>query len=121
MIIGEEGVKMDLTKVDAIMSWPMLKHVKNVQAFLGLTNFYHWFIQDFSKIAAPLHNLTCKETVWRWGGGQQKAFDELKRRFVEGLILVTTNYTHPLCMESDALDFAELYTPPPFLGFLVHS
>jgi len=41
MIIREEGVKMDLTKVDAIMSWPTLKHVKDIQAFLGLANFYH--------------------------------------------------------------------------------
>jgi len=47
-----------------------------------------------------------KETVWRWGGSQQKAFDELKRKFVGGPILVATDYMHPLCMESDASDFA---------------
>jgi len=29
------------------------------------------------------------------------AFDELKRRFVEGPILVATDYTCPLCVESD--------------------
>jgi len=48
----------------------------------------------------------CKETVWRWGGSQQKAFDELKRRFVEGPILVATDYMCPLHVESDASDFA---------------
>jgi len=68
--------------------------MKDIQAFLGLANFYCQFIQDFSKIAAPLHNLMCKETVWRWGGGQQEAFDELKRRFVEGPILVAADYTY---------------------------
>jgi len=55
MIIGEKGVKMDLTKVEAMVSCPMPKHVKDVQAFLGLANFYCQFIQDFSKIATPLH------------------------------------------------------------------
>jgi len=105
MIIGEKGVKMDTTKVEAIMSWLMPKCVKDVQAFLGLANFYHHFIQDFSKIATPLNNLMCKETVWRWGGTQQKAFDELKRRFVEGPTLVAANYMRPLCVESDASDF----------------
>ena len=105
MVIGEKGVKMDMTKVEAIMSWLTLKCMKDVQGFLGLANFYHHFIQDFSKIATPLNNLTCKETVWRWGGTQQKVFDELKRRFVEGPILVATNYTCPLYMESDASDF----------------
>jgi len=29
----------------------------------------------------------------------------LKRRFVEGPILVATNYMRPLCVESDASDF----------------
>jgi len=58
MIIGEEGVKMDSTKVDAIISWLTPKHMKDIQAFLGLTNFYHQFIQDLSKVAVPLHNLT---------------------------------------------------------------
>jgi len=106
MIIGEKGVKMDSTKVEAIMSWLMPKHVKDIQAFLGLANFYHWFVQDFSKITTPLHNLACKATVWRWGGSQQKMFDELKRRFVEGPILVAANYMCPLCMESDTSDVA---------------
>jgi len=106
MVIREKGVKIDMTKVEAIMSWLMPKHMKDVQAFLGLAIFYHCFIQDFSKIATPLNNLTHKETVWRWGGTQQKAFDELKRRFVEGPILVATDYMRSLHMESDASDFA---------------
>jgi len=37
---------------------------------------------------------------------QQKAFDELKRRFVEGPILVAANYMCPLRVESDASYFA---------------
>jgi len=41
MVIGEKGINMDTTKVEAIMSWPMPKHVKDIQAFLGLANFYH--------------------------------------------------------------------------------
>jgi len=39
MIIGEKGVKMDMTKVEAIMSWLMPKCMKDVQAFLGLPTF----------------------------------------------------------------------------------
>jgi len=40
------------------------------------------------------------------GGSQQKVFDELKRRFVEGPILVAADYMCPLHVESDASDFA---------------
>jgi len=40
------------------------------------------------------------------GGTQQKVFDELKKRFVEGPILVAADYMRPLHVESDASDFA---------------
>ena len=40
------------------------------------------------------------------GGTPKKVFDELKRRFVEGPILVAADYTHPLHVESDTSDFA---------------
>ena len=42
----------------------------------------------------------------KMGGSQQKVFDELKRRFVEGPILVAANYMCPLHMESDTSDCA---------------
>jgi Reverse transcriptase (RNA-dependent DNA polymerase) len=58
LIISPDGIKMDLIKVNAIMSWPVPKKVKDVQAFLGLANFYCHFVHNFSKIALPLHNLT---------------------------------------------------------------
>jgi len=28
-----------------------------VQKFLGLANYYRWFIKDFAKIAKPMHKL----------------------------------------------------------------
>jgi hypothetical protein len=40
LMVGPDGIKMDPTKVNAITSWPIPKKVKEVQAFLGLANFY---------------------------------------------------------------------------------
>jgi Reverse transcriptase (RNA-dependent DNA polymerase) len=58
LIIGLDGIKIDPIKVNAITSWPVPKRVKDVQAFLGLANFYCRFVHNFSKIVSPLHNLT---------------------------------------------------------------
>ena len=96
---------MDMAKVEAIMSWLTPKHMKNVQAFLGLANFYCCFIQDFSKIAT----LLCTRRLYGGRGELNRrhfAFDELKRRFVEGPILVAADYMHPLCVESNTSDYA---------------
>ena len=37
-ILSPNGLQMDLSKVSAIMEWPELWKVKDVQAFLGFTN-----------------------------------------------------------------------------------
>ena len=39
----------------------MPKSVKDVQKFLGLENYYRWFVKDFARIAKPLHEMTRKE------------------------------------------------------------
>ena len=78
LIIGPNGVSMNLKKVDGILKWPVPTKVKEVQLFLGLANFFHCFIKDFSKIATPLYKLTRKDAVWSWGSAEQNAFDELK-------------------------------------------
>ena len=63
LIIGLNGIKMDSKKVEAINDWPIPSKVKEVQSFLGLANFYRRFINNFSKIAKPLHELTHKDCV----------------------------------------------------------
>jgi len=78
LIIGPNGVEMELTKVDGITKWPIPTEVKEVQSFLGLANFYRRFVKDFSKVATPLHKLTQKDQKWEWNAVHQKAFDELK-------------------------------------------
>ena len=40
MIVGRDGIKMDQTKVKAILDWPEPKNIKGVRSFLGLANFY---------------------------------------------------------------------------------
>jgi len=62
--------------------------VKDVQKFLGLANYYHWFIQGFATIARPLHNMVKKDKKWDWMEKQGKAFREFKEKFTKEPILV---------------------------------
>ena len=59
--MGPEKIKIEEAKVKAVLDWPVPKSVKDIQKFLGLANYYRRFIEEFAKIARPLHELTRKE------------------------------------------------------------
>ena len=87
VVIGPEGIKMKEEKVKGIVEWPTPKCVKDMQKFLGLVNYYHQFIEGFAFIARPLHDMMKKNKKWKWTEKQDKAFEELKRRFTKEPVL----------------------------------
>ena len=48
LIISTDSISMDLKKVQCIFDWETLNSMKNVQAFLGFSNFYKQFVEQFS-------------------------------------------------------------------------
>ena len=105
-IIGEDGGRMEKEKVQGVIEWPVPKSMKDVQKFLGLANYYRQFVKDFAMIAKPLHETTRKDKKWNWGERQQKAFEELKKRFTMEPVLVTPDLDKKMRIEVDASDFA---------------
>ena len=39
-IIGKNGIRMDPRKVQSVLEWPTPENLKDLQAFLGLANYY---------------------------------------------------------------------------------
>jgi hypothetical protein len=65
VIISHNHVEMDPVKVAGVVEWPTLKSRKEVQSFLGFTNFYRRFILNFSNDARPLFDLSKKDVTFR--------------------------------------------------------
>jgi len=106
VIISQNSVKMDPVKVAGVMEWPTPSNRKEVQSFLGFTNFYCRFIQGFSHLAHPLFDLTWKDMEWRWGAEEQSEFDSLKERITTAPILALPDNSQPFRIEADSSDFA---------------
>ena len=85
--ISPEGISMSTAKVESVKNWPVPRNVKDVQAFLGFTNFYRPFIEGFSKICKPLTDLTQKDKMFECTSQCEEAFRRLKTMFTEGPIL----------------------------------
>ena len=60
-VVLASGVSVDLEKVEAVMSWERPKSVFEIHSFLRLAGYYRRFIEDFSRLAAPMTRLTRKE------------------------------------------------------------
>ncbi|KAK3570543.1 hypothetical protein QTP86_022079 [Hemibagrus guttatus] len=74
-VISRQGVKMDLTKVQAVTEWPNPTTVKELQRFLGFAKFYRRFIQNYSSVAGPLTSLLRgKPSRLAWTDQAQEAF-----------------------------------------------
>jgi len=97
---------MEKEKVQGVIEWPVPKSVKDVQKFLGLANYYRWFVKDFAKIMRLLYEMMRKENKWSWRERQQKTFEELKERFMTEPVLVTPDLDKEMRVEVDASDFA---------------
>lgn len=101
-IIGENGVRPDPKKIEAVQNFPVPKNAKNVKQFLGLAGYYRRFIKGFSKIAKPLTNLLKKDSDFKWEDKEQESFNTLRDALCEEPILQYPDFTKPFLLTTDA-------------------
>ena len=80
-ILGANGLRIDNSKIWTIQDWLVPHWVKDMQSFLGFTNFYRWFISNYVELISLLTGLTHKNEPWNWITNCQLAFNTLKEAF----------------------------------------
>ena len=73
-VVSASGVSVDPEKIEVVMSWERPKSIFEIHNFLGLVGYYRRFIEDFSRLAAPLTKLTWKEVKFEWKDFCERAF-----------------------------------------------
>jgi hypothetical protein len=106
VVISHNSVEMDPVKIAGVAEWPEPTNKKEVQSFLGFTNFYRRFIRDFSHHARPLFDLTKNDVKYHWSPEAQSAFDALKAQITSAPILTSPDNSAPFRIEADSSDFA---------------
>jgi len=71
-IIGQEGVKTDSFKTQAIWNSTTSKKIKEIQWFLGFCNFYPRFIEAFQQDGQTTICKNKKGMHWQLGMGRQR-------------------------------------------------
>ena len=111
-LVGPKGIEMDPSRVEAIRDWPLPASFRDIQVFLGFTNFYRRFIRSYSKVAHPLTELLKgiesgkKASPFRLTLGAIAAFKTLKEYFLRAPMLRHFDPALRIRVETDASQFA---------------
>ncbi|KAF5762870.1 putative nucleotidyltransferase, Ribonuclease H [Helianthus annuus] len=101
-VVSERGIQVDPAKVEAVMNWQEPKTPTEIRSFLGLAGYYRRFIENFSRIAAPLTSLTKKKEKYIWGPKQQESFEILKQKLSNAPVLTLPEGTDEFVVYCDA-------------------
>jgi hypothetical protein len=80
----EEGISVDPSKVQDVLSWNAPTSVGDIRSFLGLAGYYRRFIEGCSKISKPMTELLEKDKWFKWTSTCEASFQELKKQLVSG-------------------------------------
>ena len=122
-LISPDGISVDRSRVETILSWPEPKNIHDIQSFIGFANFYRRFIKNFAKISVPLtdmlkkptgHQLRAIRRLARQNGSSgeflspeaKKAFHDLLQAFAKAVTLHHFDPERPCRLETDSSGFA---------------
>ena len=85
--VSGKGIAPLSSNIEAILRLPPPQSVSDLSTFLGMTNYYLRFVEDYSRITESLRHLLRKEVPWVWSAECQSAFQRLKEKITSAPIL----------------------------------
>ena len=75
-IVGKDGLKADLDKLEAIVKLPVPTNKTEMSSFLGMCNYLAPFVPHLSDITEPLRQLIKKATIFTWNKTYEKHLEK---------------------------------------------
>ncbi|KAL0534283.1 hypothetical protein IC582_028572 [Cucumis melo] len=101
-VVSKARVSVNPAKIEAVTSWTRPSTVSEVCSFLGLAGYYRWFVENFSRIATPLTQLTRKGAPFVWSKACEDSFQNLKPKLVTAPVLTVPDGSGSFVIYSDA-------------------
>lgn len=92
-LVSAEGISMCKRRIQAILDFPQPQTLRELRSFLGLTNYFRKFIQDYSIKTKPLQALVKKDVEFVFNETCIKAFMQLKEELTTPPVLCIYNPT----------------------------
>ena len=105
-VLSPEGIRPDLSRIQAIREFIEPKNKKQLQGFLGTVNFRAKFVEKFAKQLVPLLELLKKGKRWTWEVKHQEAFGKIKEFFGNWVMLHFPDPQKKFYVQTNASDYA---------------
>ena len=86
-IVGQNGIRPDPEKLDAIAKFPVPTNITSLRSFLGLANQLGGFIPDLAQMTAPIRTLLKKDVEWQWLQVHEDAFQNVKKMLTSDMVI----------------------------------
>ena len=100
--ITRDGIYPLVGKVKAIQDSPRPNNLKELQAFLGMLNYYSCYIPNVTSMLAPLHKLIDKDTPWEWSDTHEESWNKTKSALHSLMLLVHYSVERDVVIACDA-------------------
>jgi hypothetical protein len=101
-VLSAKGIAVDPSKVKDILEWKSPTSLHQVRSFLGLADYDHRFIPDFSKIVKPITGLLKNDDKFDWSSNCNEAFEQLKVLLTTAPVLAQPDIEKPFDVYCDA-------------------
>ncbi|KAK7605320.1 hypothetical protein V9T40_007178 [Parthenolecanium corni] len=104
--VSADGLRPVSEKLDKLRRFPIPTNLKELQGFLGLVNYYHKFIPNYSDKIQPLLHLTRKGVEFLWNDERNKTFEAMKKVIENEAVLQYPNFDKTFFLHTDASNVA---------------
>lgn len=106
-VLSEDGLSMDISKIQPVLEYPVPKTIKDIRRLLGLAGFYQKFIPNYSEVTSPISDLLKKNRKkFTWTEEADAALTRLKTLLVAAPVLSNPDFSKTFIIETDSSDLA---------------
>ncbi|KAL3191491.1 hypothetical protein MRX96_059862 [Rhipicephalus microplus] len=101
-VISQAGLTLAPRKVEAVLKATKPRNKKELESYLGLTNFCRRFLPNLSAHLQPVHILLRDDQHWAWEKKRDVAFEHSKQLITKAPVLVHFDPAKPVVRIVDA-------------------
>jgi len=92
-IISKDDIKIDPSRVEAILKIDIPRNKKEVQSFIGKVMFLRRFLPNFAETCKVMTNMLRKNNEIKWTTESKQYFSDIKKALMEALVLVSPDFS----------------------------